>query len=85
MADVNQFIDEDGKVVQREEKPDDQRCTVLGEVTCVTPLTVRIPDRPDPVPVTAAVVGLEVAVGDFVSIFRVALGLVATAKIEVLA
>ena len=65
------WVDESGRVIESEVMPDDQRDFTVGKVTSKSPPLVKIPQRPDPVPINARAVGMTVEIGDLVAVFRV--------------
>ena len=81
---TEQYVNADGVLIETQVKPDSMREIAVGTVTSKNPPLVKIPHRPDPVPIHARTIGLTVEVGDLVAIFRTVQGTVALAKIDVL-
>lgn len=79
---VERFTDEQGRLVERQVVPDALRQVAVARVVSLSPPSVRLQGRRDPVRVAARVVGLTVSVGDFVLIVRAEQGVVAVGKVE---
>lgn len=78
------FVDDDGRVIEREVLPDALREVAVARVVSLSPPAVRLPGRQRPARVHARVAGLSVAVNDLVLVARVEQGVVAIGKVEVI-
>ena len=79
---TERIIDPDGRVIDRQIKPDHQRELVVATVTSLNPPTVEV--FGNEWPIHARIEGVTVQVGDKVLTCRVEQGQIAIGKIEVL-
>jgi hypothetical protein len=81
---IETYVDADGRLVEAEVLADVFREVFVGRVVSLSPAKVTVPGRELPVRVHARMVGLTVAVDDFVLLARVEQGVVAIGKVEVI-
>jgi len=81
---IETFVDEQGRVIDRQVMPDEQRELMVAKVVSLSPPSVKIKGRSQPVPIAARLSGVTVQVDDFVLICRVEQGVIAIGKVEVL-